>query len=172
MKKEFKVRKNLAIMIFLIAYTIYIGAAIYFGIGSSDLLLIVGFGVFVYVFFLGFRPYKYTVEKKYVTIHYRLWRSRTVDLMVCETICDPISRWADIATRPHAIEIYTNANKRYCFFPIERIEFVTSIIQANKRMHCTVKEYSDIHRKIEKKLRKERIRNSKREAIGQDKKES
>lgn len=169
MEKEFKVRMNTATTIFLCAYTIYI-----IGLTVTQnwvtLLPVCVAGVIFYTVFLGMRPYKYTVDKKTLYIHYRLLRAKEVDLMQAETICDPISRWADIATRPHAIEIYTTANKRYCCFPKERIDFVAAIIQANKRIHCTVKNYTDVHRQMEKKLRKERIKASKKEAIGQGKK--
>ncbi|MEG0453427.1 MAG: hypothetical protein RR428_09375 [Coprobacillus sp.] len=171
MEKEFKVRMNTATAIFLTAYTIYIiGLAVTRTFGT---LVPVGIaGIVFYIFFLGLRPYKYTLDKKTLSIHYRLWKAREIDLMQAETICDPVSRWADIATRPHAIEIYTDARKRYCFFPKKRVDFVTAVMQANKRIHCTVKDYTDIHRQIEKKLRKERIRASKKNATGQKEKES
>lgn len=171
MEKEFKVRMNTATAIFLTAYTIYVlGLLVTRTFGT---LLTVGIaGIVFYVFFLGFRPYKYTVDKKTLAIHYRLRKPRELDLMQAETICDPVSRWADIATRPHAIEIYTTARKRYCCFPKNRVDFVTAVVQANKRIHCTVKDYTDIHRQLEKKLRKERIRASKKSTTGQNEKES
>lgn len=155
MVKEFKFRINTATIIFLAAYTIYI---VYTAFTQSfnTFLMIFVFGILCYIIFIGMRPYKYTVDRKTVTIHYPLWKNSHVDLMQCETICDPVSRWADIATRPHAIEIYTNTKKRYCFFPVERVEFVDAIVKANKRIHCTVKEYTDVRRKIEKKERKEK----------------
>lgn len=155
MEKEFKVKMNTATIIFLIAYIIYIFLLI-FTKAFSSLPMILGFGVIIFAFFLGCRPYKYILDKKTITICYRLWKNSNVDLMNCETICDPVSRWADIATRPHAIEIYTNTRKRYCFFPKERIEFVDAIVKANKRIHCTVKEYTDVRRQLEKKERRER----------------
>lgn len=83
--------------------------------------------------------------------------------MTCEIICDPVSRWADIATRPHAIEIYTDARKRYCFFPEKRVDFVGAVLQGNKRISCTVQDYTDFHRQYGKKLRKERRKAEKRE---------
>lgn len=171
MGKEFKARANTASVIFMIAYAVYIILLVLRR--QFDVLVPVGgLGIILYTFFLGCRPYKYTVEKKVVTIHYRLWRNSEVQLMECETICDPVSRWADIATRPHAIEIYTDTKKRYCFFPIQRVEFVAAVLQANKRIHCTVKDYTDVHRQLEKKQRKERRRAEKAAAKKQNEKES
>lgn len=154
--KTFKFRKNTVTLIFLIAYAVYI---FYLGVvqkNYKDLPIVVGFYVLCLAFFLGCRPYAYEVGKRTLIIKYYLWKNSEVDLMQCETICDPVSRWADIATRPHAIEIYTNVKKRYCCFPTERVEFVDAIVQENKRMHCTVKEYTDMRRVLEKKRRKER----------------
>lgn len=154
--KKFKFRMNTATLIFLVAYAVYILYLIFLQKNFKDLPLVVGFGILVYAFFLGCRPYGYEIGKRTLIIKYFLWKNSEVDLMQCETICDPISRWADIATRPHAIEIYTNTKKRYCCFPKQRIEFVDAIIQENKRIHCTVKEYTDVRRKLDKKRRKER----------------
>ena len=82
-------------------------------------------------------------------------------LMSCEVICDPVSRMADLVTRPHAIELYTDLKKRYSTFPKDRYEFVDAICESNKRIHCTVADYTDQHRKIEKKERRENRRRRK-----------
>lgn len=160
MEKEFKVRMNVATIIFLCAYALY---TIYVAVTKdmNTFITIAIFGVLCCIFFLGFRPYKYIIGKKSLSIHYRLWRKRQVDLMECETICDPVSRWADIATRPHAIEIYTNTKKRYCCFPKQRVEFVAAVMKENKRIHCTVKAYTDVHRQLEKQQRKEKEKQKK-----------
>ncbi|WP_028041941.1 hypothetical protein [Candidatus Stoquefichus massiliensis] len=171
MEKEFKVKMNTATAIFLIAYAIYVVITI-FTQNVSTIITIIVFGVICYAFFLGCRPYKYTVDKKVLTIHYRLWKNSKVELMECDTICDPVPRWADLVTRPHAIEIYTNTKKRYCLFPVKRVEFVDSIVKANKRIHCTVKAYTDVHRQLERKQRKERRKAEKREAREKSQKES
>lgn len=163
MKKSFKFKMNTATALFLVAYAVYVLYLIFLK-QWNDLPVILIFGVLVYAFFLGCRPYGYDVEKRTLTIKYYLWKNKEVDLMQCETICDPVSRWADVATRPHAIEIYTNTKKRYCCFPKERVEFVDAIVKENKRIHCTVKEYTDTHRKLEKKLRKERRKAEKKAA--------
>ena len=169
--KEFKVRMNTATLIFLIAYALYTLFTI-FTQDTSTIITIIVFGVICYAFFLGCRPYKYSIEKRTLTIHYRLWKNSHVDLMECETICDPVPRMADLVTRPHAIEIYTNTKKRYCCFPVGRVEFVDAVDKAKKRIHCTVKEYTDVHRKLEKKARKEKRKAEKREAKEKMQKES
>lgn len=154
--KVFKFRKNTATILFLIAYAVYILYIVFVNKNVNDLLLVGGFYVVCLAFFLGCRPHAYEIGKRTLKIKYYLWKDTEVDLMQCETICDPVSRWADIATRPHAIEIYTNTKKRYCCFPVERIEFVDAVLQENKRIHCTVQEYTDVQRVLEKKRRKVR----------------
>ena len=113
--KEFKVRMNTATLIFLIAYALYTLFTI-FTQDTSTIITIIVFGVICYAFFLGCRPYKYSIEKRTLTIHYRLWKNSHVDLMECETICDPVPRMADLVTRPHAIEIYTNTKNKNIFY--------------------------------------------------------
>lgn len=161
--KTFKYRINTATIIFLAALVFYT----LFTAFTQDLQTILVIGIFTilcFVVFIGMRPYKYSIEKKELTIHYALWKNSHVDLMHCETICDPVPRWADLVTRPHAIEIYTDTKKRYCFFPKERVEFVHEVVKANKRIHCTVKEYTDVYRILEKKDRKERRKAEKKAA--------
>ena len=149
--KEFKVRMNTATIIFLTALAFYT----VFTVFTQDKQT---------AFFLGCRPNKYTINNRELTIHYYLWKNSHVDLMNCDTICDPVPRMADLVTRPHAIELYTNTKKRYCFFPKKRVEFVHAVVKANKRIHCTVKEYTDVYRILEKKDRKERRKAEKKAA--------
>ena len=161
--KTFKYRINTATIIFLAALVFYT----LFTAFTQDLQSVLVIGIFTilcFVVFIGMRPYKYSIEKKELTIHYALWKNSHVDLMHCETICDPVPRWADLVTRPHAIEIYTDTKKRYCFFPKERVEFVHEVVKANKRIHCTVKEYTDVYRILEKKDSKERRKAEKKAA--------
>lgn len=161
--KTFKYRINTATIIFLASLVFYT----LFTAFTQDLQTVLVIGIFTilcFVVFIGMRPYKYSIEKKELTIHYALWKNSHVDLMHCETICDPVPRWADLVTRPHAIEIYTDTKKRYCFFPKERVEFVHEVVKANKRIHCTVKEYTDVYRILEKKDRKERRKAEKKAA--------
>lgn len=161
--KEFKVRMNTATIIYLTALAVYTIITI-FTEEMSTIVTILVFAVICYAFFLGCRPHKYSINKKELTIHYYLWKNSHVDLMQCETICDPVPRWADLVTRPHAIELYTDTKKRYCLFPKKRVEFVHEIVKANKRIHCTVKEYTDVYRILEKKDRKERRKAEKKAA--------
>lgn len=161
--KNFKVRMNTATLIYLAALAVYTVITI-FTKDLSTIITIFIFAVVCYAFFLGCRPHKYSIKNKELTIHYYLWKNSHVDLMHCETICDPVPRWADLVTRPHAIEIYTDTKKRYCFFPKERVEFVHEVVKANKRIHCTVKEYTDVYRILEKKDRKERRKAEKKAA--------
>lgn len=165
MKKEleFKVRMNTATIIFLVAYALYC-VLCFFQKETSVFISVFVAGVVFYIIFLGMRPYKYVIDGKVMSIHYRLLPARKVELMNCETICDPVPRWADLVTRPHAIEIYTDTKKRYCCFPVKRVEFVDAVVKANKRIHCTVQDYTDVHRKLERQNRKERRKAEKREA--------
>lgn len=161
--KEFKVRMNTATIIFLAAMVVYTLYTV-FTQKTTEIITMVVFCILCFAFFLGCRPHKYSIDKKNLTIHYYLWKNSHVDLMNCETICDPVPRWADLVTRPHAIELYTDTKKRYCFFPKKRVEFVGAVVKANKRIHCTVKEYTDVYRILEKKERKERRKAERRAA--------
>lgn len=145
MEKEFKARANMASVIFLVAYTAYIGLLL-FKNSFESLIPVIVLGILLYIFFLGCRPYKYTVEKKTLTIHYRLWKNKEIDLMTCEIICDPVSRWADIATRPHAIEIYTDARKRYCF---SQKNVLISLVLFYKEIRELVAQYKIIQISID-----------------------
>ena len=161
--KEFKVRMNTATIIFLTALAFYTVFTV-FTQDKQTALVIVVFAIVCFAFFLGCRPNKYTIHNRELTIHYYLWKNSHVDLMNCDTICDPVPRMADLVTRPHAIEFYTNTKKIYCFFPKKRVEFVHAVVKANKRIHCTVKEYTDVYRILEKKNRKERRKAEKKAA--------
>ena len=43
-----------------------------------------------------------------------------------------------------------------CCFPKDRLGFIHAVVKANKRIHCTVQEYTDARRDIERRERKER----------------
>lgn len=157
MEKEFKVKKNSTVVIFCIVYFVY-AAALFVLQNYSDAIVIGCFGIVLLAYFLGFRPYKYTVDRRTAIIYYRLRKNKEIDLMQCETICDPVPRLWELVMRPHAIELYTYVKKRYRFFPKYRVEFIEAILQGNKRIHCTVQDYTDVHRQLGKKLRKERLK--------------
>lgn len=161
MEKEFKVKPNMTTVLcltFFSAYSIYYAVAV--SLYEASLLLVVCAGWLVFV--LGLSPYKYTVDKKTLYKCYRLRKSKELDLMDCETICDAVPRASEMFQRAHAIEIYTTKKKRHCFFPKERVEFVDAVSKANKRIHVTVQDYTDVHRQLEKRLRKERLKEERR----------
>ncbi len=151
--KSFSLKINVAVAVFLVMLAIY--NVILFTSKSPDTFVVCVFSILIFIIYLGFRPYKYTIEKRTLYIHKRLWKKREVDLMQQTTICDPVSRWADIATRPHAIELYAENMKRTCCFPKDRIGFVGAVLKENKRIHCTVKDYTDSHRKQIKRRERE-----------------
>ncbi|MBO6046308.1 MAG: hypothetical protein J6P61_01010 [Erysipelotrichaceae bacterium] len=162
MRQEFKVKPNLAVGIFLTALTgvmIFYIAEYFAGIVTLGYVLVdVVFMIFMYLYFLGCRPYVYIVENKKIISKNRLFGDKTVDLMRCEVITDAVSRLADLVTRPHAIEIYDEAKKRHKYFPADPVGFTGAVVASNKRIHCTVAAYTDVHRSIEKRQRRERRR--------------
>ena len=163
MEKEFKVKINYATVVCLCAwwaYTIYL--LITTSLYNTSLVLLIGILWAIYT--IGLTPYRYVVDRRTVVKKYRLRKAKEVDLMDCETICDPVPRFSEIYNRPHAIEIYTISKKRHCYFPKERVAFVEAVVRANKRIHCTVQDYTDVHRKLEKRLRKEKSKAEKRAA--------
>lgn len=161
MEKEFKVKLNTTTVLCLtvfIAYTIYYWLTVSLYAASLLLVISVGWGIYV----VGLTPYKYAVDKKTLYKCYRLRKNKELDLMDCETICDPVPRASEMFARAHAIEIYTTKKKRHCFFPKERVEFVDAVAKANKRIHVTVQDYTDVHRQLEKRLRKEKLKEERR----------
>ena len=163
MGSEFRVRPNLSVGVFLIAYCGY--SIFYISTSFSKntagcIFLIISMILFL-VYFLGFRPYKYIIEKKTIYTYRRLLKTKELDLMQCANITDPVIKLTKWSSMPHAIEIYSDKNKRYSFFPKDRVGFTGSVLRENKRLHCTVKDYTDIHRKLAKRQRKERRRNQK-----------
>ena len=161
MEKEFKVKLNMTTLLcltFFVAYTIYYWLTVSLYAASLLIVICVGWGAYT----IGLTPYKYIVDKRTLYICYRLRKNKELDLMDCETICDPVPRASEMFARAHAIEIYTTKKKRHCFFPKERVEFVDAVSKANKRIHVTVQDYTDVHRQLEKRLRKERLKEEKR----------
>ncbi len=161
MEKEFKVRPNTTTILCLtvfIAYTIYYTVTV--SLYASSLLIVICAGWLAYT--LGLTPYKYVVDKKTLYKCYRLRKNKELDLMDCETICDPVPRASEMFARAHAIEIYTTKKKRHSYFPKDRVEFVEAVARSNKRIHVTVQDYTDVHRKLEKRLRKEKLKEERR----------
>lgn len=164
MKNEFKVDPNLAVGVFTTAlYGVMVYYFFLYTQGSFPLQSIIVYAVFLVLytfFFFGCRPYKYVFKDKILISKKRLWKDKEVDLMRMELVTDPVPRLADLVTRPHAIEIYSDAKKLYKYFPkrVDRADFTAAVMRANKRIHCTVQAYTDIHRSIEKRERKARKR--------------
>lgn len=154
-EKEFKLSPNYTVIIFMIVYW---GYALYLLIfGQYDSFYAVGAaGILFTIYFVGLRPYRYVVGKRTVYYRYLLRKRKEVDLMHCETICDPVERFSEFLRRAHAIELYTVEKKRYPFFPKDRVAFVDAIVKENKRIHCTVQDYTDAYREIKKQERRER----------------
>lgn len=167
MGHEFKRRPNLVVGVFLIAYT---GYAIYncVTLWNSNLvgaIAIVIVDILFAVYFLGCRDVSYTVEKKTIITHRRLLKDKELDLMRCSIISDPVAKLTRWNSMPHAIDIFDDSNKRTTFHPKDRVNFTGAVLRENKRIHCTVKEYTDIYRKVEKRQRKERKRAERAKAI-------
>ena len=161
MKKDFKVKLNMTTLMcltFFAVYTVYYWIAV--SLYAASLLIVVTIGWGLYVF--GLTPYKYSVENKTLYKCYRFRKNKELDLMDCETICDAVPRASEMFQRAHAIEIYTSKKKRHCFYPKDRVDFVEAVSKANKRIHVTVQDYTDVHRKLEKRLRKEKIKQERR----------
>ncbi|WP_294578338.1 PH domain-containing protein [uncultured Thomasclavelia sp.] len=152
-KVEFKRALNPAILYFEIFYIIYIVIQFIFGsIQSAIVVLIVGIAIVIY--FNLFRPYKYTIERRTLVINRRLGKDKEINLLTCETICDPVPKMTKIITSPHALELYTGGKKRIVVTPKDRMKFVEEIVRINKRIHVQVKEYAATHHSYEKKRRR------------------
>lgn len=152
--KEFKVGMNPAVLYFEIFYVVYIvWRAI---VGDYQSALVAGIaGILILGYLLLYRPYKYSIDRKDLIIHRRIGKNKEINLMTCETICNPVPKMTKIITNPRSLEIYTEGKKRIVVTPKERIKFVEAIVAANKRIHIQVEEYAATHRSYEKKRRKE-----------------
>lgn len=162
-KKEFKVSLNPAVLYFEVFYVLYIVWMIIDG-KYNEAIVSGAVAVVVFGYLLLIRPYKYTIDRKVITINQRLGKSKEVNLMTCETICDPILKMTKIVTNPRAIEIYTDKKKRFVFSPKDRMGFVQSVVVANKRIHVQVNDYAKQHKAFEKQQRKERKKEMKQES--------
>lgn len=153
-EKEFKVQLNMPAAYFSVFYCIYV-AYMLLTRQYSDLPVVVVVGILAIGYLFGLRPYKYVVTRKALEIHKRLGKTKTINLMDCETITDPIAKMTKLITNAHSYEIYMIGGKRQTVAPKNQMEFVDAIVHANKRIHCQVEEYNQTHRKWEKKRRRE-----------------
>lgn len=151
--KEFKVRLNPAVLyfeIFYIAYSIFLLVA-----GQTKAALIcIGVGILIIGYFMLWRPYKYTISRRTLIINRRLGKDKEVNIMTCETICDPEPRMTKIITNPRALELYNENRKRIVLNPKDRIEFIEAIVAANKRINVKCSDYAATHRSYEKKRKR------------------
>lgn len=154
MKKTFKRKLNPALLYFEIFYAAYV-VILFFQKQYSPALVCFCFGLVVYLYFIGFRPYKYTIDRKILYINRRIGKDKEVNLMTCETIANPIAKMLKIITNPHCLEIYTEGKKRLVVAPRDKLDFVAAVVASNKRVKVQVKEYAAVHRSYEKKRRKE-----------------
>lgn len=154
MEKTFKRKLNPALLYFEVFYAANIVILIMEGLYNSAIVC-VGFGVFVFGYFVGLRPYKYTINRKTLIINKRIGKDKEINLMTCETISNPVPKMTRIITNPHALEIYTEGKKRIVICPKDKMEFISLVVSANKRINVQVKEYAATHRSYEKKRRKE-----------------
>lgn len=155
-KIEFKKALNPAILYFEIFYLVYVVIEFIFG-NLSNAIVIAVFGVVIVVYFNLFRPYKYTIERKNLIINRRIGKDTEINLLTCETICDPVPKMTKIITSPRALEIYTGSKKRIVVTPQDRMKFIEEVVRVNKRIHVQNKEYAATHHAYEKK-RKRRLK--------------
>lgn len=152
-KSEFKIRMNPAILYFEIFYIVAIVMQI-FDKEFSGAIATAVVGLLIFAYLNLWRPYKYTIERRTLILNRRIGKNKEVNLMTCETICDPVPKMTKIITNPRALEIYAEGKSRLVVTPKERIEFIEAVVATNKRIHVQCKEYAATHRSYEKKRRK------------------
>lgn len=152
--KEFKVGLNPAVLYFEIFYVVYVAWRAIVKDYQSALVAGVA-AIFILGYLTLYRPYKYSIDRKEMIIHRRIGKNKEINLMTCETICNPVPKMTKIVTNPRSLEIYTEGKKRIVVTPKERMKFIEAVVMANKRIHVQVKEYAETHRSYEKKRRKE-----------------
>jgi len=155
--KKYKVNTNPAILYFEVFYVVYIGWML-IDRNYQEAFVSSVVAIFIFSYLLLLRPYMYSIDRKTLTIHKRIGKGKELNLMKCETICDPVAKMTRLITNPHAIEIYTEGKKRYVLSPKERLGFVRAVAVANKRIHVQVKDYAKTYKAVEreKKARKKK----------------
>jgi hypothetical protein len=162
--KKYKINSNPAVLYFEVFYVVYIGWMLIERNYQSALVTSV-MAIFIFSYLILLRPYMYTIDRKTLTIHKRVGKAKELNLMKCETICDPVAKMSKLITNPHAIEIYTEGKKRYVLSPKDRLGFVRAVAVANKRIHVQVKDYAKNHKTLERqqrKAKKKQLNNSKK----------
>ncbi len=152
--KEFKVRRNPAVLYFEVMYFLLIIYRIFIR-DLDGIVVIIVFGIVIFAFIELFRPYKYVIHRRNIIEKRRLARDREYNIMRINTITDPIVSLKNIVVNPRTIEIYFEDNKRKALSLVDPVEFVAACLFANKRIHCNVKAYNEVARKFEKRNRKQ-----------------
>lgn len=152
--KEFKRRISTALIYFTVFYVIYSFLMLYYQ-NFQAFLVIVCVGLIIFGCICLVCPYKYVLKRRTLEICKRFGKNKEINVMNCETICDPLPKMTKIITDPRALEIYLEGGKRIVIHPKDVIGFCEALIKANKRIHCQVQSYDKTHRKTEKKRKRE-----------------
>lgn len=156
--KEFRRRISNALIYFTVFYVIYGLLMLYYQNFQAFLVIACG-GLIIFGYIYLIYPYKYVVKRRTLEICRRFGKNKEINIMNCETICDPLPKMTKVITDPRALEIYLEGSKRIVVQPKDVIGFCEAIIRANKRIHCQVQAYNKTHRKTEKKRKREINRN-------------
>lgn len=138
---EFKV-KPYAPGVFLIFFYVVYTAWEVIAKRYQDLpgLIIVGLLIAAYLY--GFKPHKYTIERKNLVLHYFLRKNKVISTIDLETITDPVPSMRKIISNPHGLELYDVEGTRYFLEPKDNAEFTAALLATNKRISSQVQEYN------------------------------
>lgn len=150
---KFKKSLNSAELYFEVFYVVYFGILMY-KMQFKDAFSVLCVGVVIFGYLLLIRPFEYSITRKTLVIHKRLGKDKEINLMDCQTITDPITKMTKIITNPHSLEIYTENKERVVVTPKQKIEFIDSVVNANKRIHVQVKDFASNRKSGMKKNRK------------------
>ncbi len=95
-----------------------------------------------------------SINRRTLIINRRVGKDKEINIMTCETICDPVPKMTKLITSPRALEIYAENKKRFVVTPKDRMGFIEAIVAANKRIHVQCTEYAATHRSYEKKRKR------------------
>lgn len=152
--KKFNKSLNAAELYFEVFYVIYIGLLLFRSeFDAAIIVFVVGLVIFGYLLLL--RPSSYSVTRKTLIIHKRLGKDKEINLMTCETITDPLPKMTRLITNPHSLEMYFEGKVRVVVSPDKRIDFVDTVISANKRIQVQVKDFAANRKVVKKNNRKD-----------------
>ena len=152
-EKVFDKKVSTALIYFTVFYVIYVLLMLYHqNFQAFAVIVLAGAIIFGYIYFM--RPYKYVIKRRTLKICKRIGRDKEINIMNCETVCDPIPKMTKIIIDPKALELYLEGGKRIVIYPKDIMGICEALIKVNKRMHCQVKLYNE-HHKVEKKRRRE-----------------